>query len=367
MGADMADLLELMVARGASDLHLTSGSAPQLRIDGALVPVPGLDPLTPPESQRLAYSLLNEVQKQRFEEEHELDFSFGIQDLARFRCNLYRQRGAVAAAIRVLPHRLRSFADLGLPPVVQQLAERPKGLILVTGPTGSGKTTTLAAMIDKINTERSAHIVTVEDPIEFVHAHKRGLVNQREVAADTHSFRHALRAILRQDPDVVLIGEMRDLETIAAAMTLAEAGRLTLATLHTNSCAQTIHRVIDVFPPEQQDQVRSQLALVLEGVLSQTLVPRIGGGRAMALEVMVATPAIRNLIRENKVHQIYSAMQASGGLGMQTMNQALAALVKRRLITRELAVAQSMLPDELARMLGHAAPSPGGAPLPAVR
>ena len=352
MTIDMGHLLELLVSRGASDLHIASGSPPRLRVDGALSPLTEAEALTPPETQRLAYSLLSDAQKQQFEERQELDFAFGIPDLGRFRCNLYRDRGAVAAAIRGLPHRIRPFDELGLPAVVTHLADRPKGLILVTGPTGSGKSTTLAAMIDKINTERPAHIMTVEDPIEFVHSHKRSLVNQREIATDTRSFGNALRAILRQDPDVVLIGEMRDLETIAAALSLAESGHLTLGTLHTNSCAQTMHRVIDAFPPEQQDQIRAQLSLVLEGVLSQALIPRVGGGRAMALEVMVATPAIRNLIRESKVHQIYGTMQSSVGAGMQTMNASLAALVKRRVIRGEDAMACSMLPEELARLLG---------------
>ncbi len=353
MAVDITDLLRLMVKRGASDLHLTSGSCPLIRINGALTRLIEYDPLTPQETQRLAYSMLSEVQKQQFEEEHELDFSFGIQGLARFRCNIYFQRGAVGAAVRMLPYKIRSFQELELPPIVEQLADRPKGLILVTGATGTGKSTTLAAMIDKINIERSSHIVTVEDPIEFIHQHKKGIVNQREVFADTYSFKNALRSIVRQDPDVVLIGEMRDLETISAALTLSEAGRLTLATLHTNSCAQTIHRIIDAFPPSQQVQIRSQLSLVIEGVLSQSLLPRIGGGRVMALEVMVATPAVRHMMREGKIHQIYSAMQAGQKYGMQTMNHSLAELVRRRLITPEHAFSQSTLQDELARMLGY--------------
>ncbi|MFQ5946024.1 MAG: type IV pilus twitching motility protein PilT, partial [Anaerolineae bacterium] len=278
--------------------------------------------------------------------------SFGIQGLARFRCNVFRQRGAVGSAIRVIPFKILTFEDLGLPPVVTQLAERPKGLVLVTGPTGSGKSTTLAAMIDKINNERSEHIVTIEDPIEFVHQHKKCMINQREVASDTQSFTHALKYVLRQDPDVVLIGEMRDLETIAAALTIAETGHLTLATLHTNSCAQTMNRIIDVFPPHQQPQVRSQLSLVLEGVLSQALIPRADGtGRVMSLEVMINTPAIRNLIREEKIHQIYSAQQAGTKFGMQTMNQSLASLVQRHLITRDEAMNRTTLPDELSQLL----------------
>jgi twitching motility protein PilT len=360
MAADIGPLLELMVSRGASDLHIASGSPPRFRVDGALAPVPELPTLDALDAQRLIHSLLDQEQKAQLEEGHELDFAFGVPDLARFRCNVYRARGTVAAAVRILPHRLRSLEELGLPRLAGDLAQKPRGLILVTGPTGSGKSTTLAAMIDRINASRPAHIVTIEDPVEFLHPHKQSLVTQREVSSDSRSFRHALRALLRQDPDVVLIGEMRDLETVAAALTVAEAGRLTLGTLHTNSCAQTIHRVIDVFPPDQQDQIRAQLALVLEGVLSQALIPRIGGGRAMALESMVATPAIRNLIRENKVHQIYSVLQGSAGLGMQTLNASLAGLVKQRLISRADALANSALPDELARLLDLAPASGRG-------
>jgi twitching motility protein PilT len=340
-----------MIARGASDLHISTGTYPQIRLNGKLVPLTELEVLMPPDTQRLAYSVLNEGQKQKFEETNELDLSFGIQGLARFRCNVFRQRGAVAAAIRVIPFKIRSFEDLNLPPVVQQLADRPKGLVLVTGPTGSGKSTTLAAMVDRINGERTEHIMTIEDPIEFVHPHKKCLVNQREVFSDTHSFKNALKSILRQDPDVVLVGEMRDLETISAALTIAETGHLTLGTLHTNSCAQTINRIIDVFPTTQQPQVRAQLSLVLEGVLSQALVPKVGSGRVMALEIMVTTPAIRNLIREEKIHQIYSAMQAGQKFGMQTMNQSLAELVKKRLISREDALNRSTLPEELTQLL----------------
>jgi len=351
MAATMADLLQILVERGGSDLHLTTGTNPQIRIAGKLVPLSQFEPLTPQDTQRLAYSVLNEAQKQKFEEESELDLSFGIQGLARFRCNVYRQRGAVGAAIRLVPYKIRSFDELGLPKVVEEMAERPKGLVLVTGPTGSGKSTTLAAMVDKINNERSEHIVTIEDPIEFVHPHKKCVVNQREVFADTHSFKNALKSILRQDPDVVLVGEMRDLETIAAAITIAETGHLTLGTLHTNSCAQTINRIIDVFPTTQQAQVRAQLSLVLEGVFSQTLIPKIGGGRTMAMELMVVTPAIRNLIREEKVHQIYSAIQSGAKYGMQTMNQSLAELIRRRQISRDDGMNRSTLPEELAQLL----------------
>ncbi len=361
MAATMHDLLTLMIERGASDLHITTGTHPQIRLHGKLTPLSQFEMLTPQDTQRLAYSVLNEGQKQKFEEENELDLSFGIQGLARFRCNVYRQRGAVAAAIRVIPVKIRGFDELGLPAIVEQLAERPKGLILVTGPTGSGKSTTLAAMVDKVNSERAEHIVTIEDPIEFVHQHKKCMVNQREVFSDTHSFKNALKSILRQDPDVVLVGEMRDLETISAALTIAETGHLTLGTLHTNSCAQTINRIIDVFPTSQQGQVRAQLSLVLEGVLSQQLIPTADGrGRAMSLEIMVATPAIRNLIREEKIHQIYSAMQAGQKFGMQTMNQSLSELVQKRRISREEALNRSTLPEELAGLLGSAGSS--GAP-----
>jgi twitching motility protein PilT len=352
MAATMHDLLSLMVERGASDLHITTGTYPQVRLNGKLAPLSQFEQLTPQDTQRLAYSVLNEAQKQKFEEESELDLSFGIQGMARFRCNVYRQRGAIACAIRVIPVKIRGFHELGLPPIVEQLAERPKGLILVTGPTGSGKSTTLAAMVDKINSERSEHIVTIEDPIEFVHQHKKCLVNQREVFSDTQSFKDALKRILRQDPDVVLVGEMRDLETIAAALTIAETGHLTLGTLHTNSCAQTMNRIIDVFPTSQQDQVRAQLSLVLEGVFCQQLVPTLDGrGRAMAMEILVATPAIRNLIREEKIHQIYSAMQAGQKFGMQTMNQSLLTLVQHGTIARDEALNRTMDPQELTQLL----------------
>src|SRR5437899_11398292 len=360
MAATMHDLLQIMIDRGASDLHITTSTYPQILVSGKLVQLTEFEQLTPQDTQRLAYSVLNEAQKQKFEEENELDLSFGIQNLARFRCNVYRERGAVAAAIRVVPFKIRSFDDLNLPPIVRQLADRPKGLILVTGPTGSGKSTTLAAMIDKISSERSEHIMTIEDPIEFVHPHKKCLVNQREIFADTHSFKGALKSILRQDPDVVLVGEMRDLETIGAALTIAETGHLTLATLHTNSCAQTMNRIIDVFPTEQQSQVRAQLSLVLEGVLSQQLIPKVGGGRVMSMEIMVATPAIRNLIREEKIHQVYSAIGTGSKYGLQTMNQSLLTLIQRRKISREEALNRTTNPDELLQLLSGPSPGPSG-------
>ena len=357
MAASLQDLLTVMVERGASDLHLSCGTYPQIRVNGSLEALEAFETLMPSDTQRLIYSMLTEAQQQHLEKGNDLDLSFGIEHLARFRCNVYRQRGAVGSAIRVIPYKIRTFDELSLPQIVQQLADRPKGLILVTGPTGSGKSTTLAAMIDKVNNERHEHIMTIEDPIEFVHPHKQCLVNQREVFADTHSFTKALKSILRQDPDVVLVGEMRDLETIAAALTIAETGHLTFGTLHTNSCAQTMNRIIDVFPTTQQAQVRAQLALVLEGVLSQTLIPKIGGGRVMALEIMVATPAIRNLIREEKIHQVYSAIATGQKFGMQTMNQSLADLVKRRLITKEDALNRSTLVEELLQLLAHEGPA----------
>jgi twitching motility protein PilT len=360
-GLNLQQLLKAMVEKGASDLHLTTGSPPQLRIDGDLVPLRA-NPLSPVETKQLCYSVLTDSQKLRFEEDWELDFSFGVRGMARFRGNLFMQRGAVGGAFRTIPFQIRSFGDLGLPPVFEELCNKPRGLVLVTGPTGSGKSTTLAAMIDKINTERHEHIVTIEDPIEYLHAHKNCLINQREVGADTNSFKKALKYILRQDPDVVLIGEMRDLETIEAALVTAETGHLVFATLHTNSAAQTINRIIDVFPPNQQSQIRAQLSFVLEGVIAQTLIPKADGkGRVPALEVMVPNAAIRNLIREDKIHQIYSQMQiGQGKSGMQTMNQSLAALYLRRLISLEEAVTHSSEPDELQQIIASGGVQPGG-------
>ena len=354
MAATLNELLRTMVDQGGSDLHVTTNSPPQIRVDGVLRPL-NHEPLTPTQTKQLAYSILTDNQKHRLEEDLEIDFSFGIKGLARFRANVYHQRGAIGAAFRQIPYEIRSFRELGLPPVLEKLCEKPRGLILVTGPTGSGKSTTLATMIDKVNRERHEHIVTIEDPIEYLHQHKGCVINQREVGADTQSFKNALKYILRQDPDVVLIGEMRDLETIEAALTVAETGHLAFATLHTNSCVQTINRIVDVFPPYQQAQVRAQLSFVLEGVLCQALLPRANGpGRAMALEVMVPNAAIRNLIREDKIHQIYSAMQVGQEkFGMQTMNQSLASLYQRRMISVDTAMARSSDLDELRNMIGQ--------------
>jgi len=345
--------LREMVERGASDLHITVAAPPMIRLHGHLTPL-AHPPLSGTDTKNLCYSLLTEGQKKKFEEQNELDFSFGIRGCSRFRGNLYLQKGSVGGAFRMIPHETPQLHQLGLPPAVAELTKLPRGLVLVTGPTGSGKSTTLAAMIDKINRERHDHIVSVEDPIEFVHEHKGCLVNQREVFADTNSFAEALKHVLRQDPDIVLIGEMRDLETIEAALVVAETGHLVFSTLHTNSAVQTINRVIDVFPPHQQAQVRAQLSLVLQGVISQQLLVRKDGkGRCLAAEVMIPNPAIRNLIREEKVHQIYSQMQVGQSkFGMQTMSQALVALVQRNLITPEDAVARAVEPDEVRSMLG---------------
>ena len=354
MTASLSDLLRKMLEMSGSDLHITTNSPPQVRVHGHLQPL-DMPPLTPAETKQLAYSVLTDAQKHRFEENLELDFSFGLKGLARFRGNLFNQRGATAAVFRVIPFEIKSFQQLGLPPVVTKLCEKPRGLILVTGPTGSGKSTTLAAMIDKINTERHEHIITIEDPIEFVHQNKNCLVNQRELHADTKSFSDALRAALREDPDVVLIGEMRDLETIESALRIAETGHLTFGTLHTNSASSTINRVIDVFPAHQQPQIRAQLSLVLEGILCQALLPKVGGaGRCMAMEILVPNAAIRNLIREDKIHQIYSAMQSGQDkFGMQTFNQSLATLYFQKQITLEIALQRSSLQDELQEMINR--------------
>src|SRR5215204_18981 len=351
--ATLPELLKTLVDHNGSDLHLTTNTPPQIRVHGKLQTL-DLPLLGPVETKALAYSVLTDAQKKRFEETLELDFSFGIKGLARFRCNVFNQRGAVGAVYRLIPEKIRSFEDLGLPAVLSKLAERPRGLVLVTGPTGSGKSTSLAAMIDKINRERHGHILTIEDPIEFIHPHQSCLVNQREVHSDTQSFSMALRAALREDPDVVLIGEMRDLETVESALRIAETGHLTFGTLHTNSAAQTINRIVDVFPAHQQPQIRAQLSLVLEGIVCQALLPKIGGGRVVALEILVPTPAIRNLIREDKVHQIYSAMQTGQEkVGMQTMNQALATLYQQKKITLDAALTTSSNRDELQDLINR--------------
>jgi twitching motility protein PilT len=361
--ATLPDLLKQAVEKGASDLHLSIGSPPQCRVHGELEKMAPHAELSPTDTKSLTYAVLTDAQKKRFEETKELDFSFGIRGLARFRCNMFNQKGAVGAVYRQIPERIRAFDELGLPAVLAKMAERPRGLVLVTGPTGSGKSTTLAAMIDKINIERHGHILTVEDPIEYLHQHKNCLINQRELHSDTDSFSNALRAALREDPDVVLIGEMRDLETVESALRIAETGHLTFGTLHTNSAASTINRIIDVFPSHQQSQIRTQLSLVIEGIVCQALLPRADGkGRVVSLEILVPTAGIRNLIREDKVHQIYSAMQTGQEkLGMQTMNQSLATLYFKRQITLDTAMTASSNRDELQEMINRGAGVVAGA------
>ena len=342
-----------MHERNASDLHLTVGSPPQLRVDGRLMRT-DMEPLTAELTKKLAYSIMNEKQRKKFEETWEVDLSFGIENLSRFRCNVFVQRGNVAAAIRQIPYKIESFQELGLPKVIASLANLPRGLVLVTGPTGSGKSTTLAALIDKVNRERYTHILTVEDPIEYLHRHECSIVNQREVHTDTTSFSSALKYALREDPDVVLIGEMRDLETVESALNISETGHLAYATLHTNSCAESINRIVDVFPVNQQEQVRVTLSFVLQAVVSQQLIPKIGGGRVPALEIMICTPAIRAVIRDDKVHQIYSLIQAGQKYGMRTMNQSLADLYLARKITMGDAVGRSSNPQELNDLISRA-------------
>jgi twitching motility protein PilT len=351
---NLRQLLEEMIERDASDLHITAGERPKLRIDGEITNSRIDYVMSPKDTLTLAYSVLTENQKKRFEMEDELDFSFGIQNLARFRGNCFKQRGCVSMAIRQIPFSIKTFQDLGLPNVIAKMAEKPRGLVLVTGPTGSGKSTTLAAMIDKINRERRGHIITVEDPIEFIHRHQGCIVNQREVGTDTKSFQMALKYALREDPDVILVGEMRDLETIQAALTIAETGHLAFATLHTNSAAEAINRMIDVFPSHQQSQVRAQLAFVLEGIITQTLLAKAKGrGRAMAAEILVVTPAIRALIRDDKIHQIYSSMQSGKKFGMQTLNDALYGLYMSREVSAEECLRVSGDPNEFLRMIGQ--------------
>jgi twitching motility protein PilT len=366
MPVNLRALLEEMIEKDASDLHLVAGERPKLRVDGDITNASSEEVMTPKDTLSLAYSVLTENQKKRFETESELDFSFGIQNLARFRGNVFKQRGCVSVVIRQIPFSVKTFQELGLPQVAAQLADRPRGLVLVTGPTGSGKSTTLAAMIDKINKELKGHIITVEDPIEFIHRHQACIVNQREVGTDTNSFQAALKYALRQDPDVVLIGEMRDLETIQAALTIAETGHLAFATLHTNSAAESINRIIDVFPSHQQSQVRAQLAFVLEGVLTQTLLQRAKGrGRVMAAEIMICTPAIRALIRDDKVHQIESSMQAGKKYGMQTLNDALYQLYMGREVTKDECLRVTSKPNDFLRSIGEAPPDDKEIPTPA--
>jgi twitching motility protein PilT len=356
-------LLKTMAEKGASDMHITTGTPPLLRIDGSVLPLK-LPPLGPVETKQLCYSILTDEQKLEFEKNNELDLSFGVKGLSRFRANLFVQRGAVAGAFRTIPFKVMSFEELGLPKVVAELTDKPNGLVWVTGPTGSGKSTTLASIVDKINSEQRLHIITIEDPIEFLHPHKLSVVNQREIGSDTASFKQALKYVLRQDPDVVLVGEMRDLETIEAALTIAETGHLVFATLHTNSAISSINRIVDVFPPHQQQQIRSKLSFVLMGVITQTLLPKLDQpGRACAMEIMVPNPAIRNLIREDKIHQIYSQMQVGQDkFGMQTMNQSLYSLFTRRIISLEDAMSRSLEPDELRMMIERGAAGGLGTP-----
>lgn len=356
---NLRDLLQEMIDKRASDLHITAGIPPMLRIDGVILKTTH-SVVTPDVSKQIAYSVLTEEQQKRFENEKELDFSFGIQGLSRFRANVYVQRGVTSIAIRQIPFEILDFKTLGLPSVVEDFARKQKGLILVTGPTGCGKSTSLASIIDKINKERKAHVITIEDPIEYIHQHRNCIVNQREVKGDTVTFASALKHILRQDPDVILIGEMRDLETMAAALTIAETGHLVLATLHTNSTFESINRIVDAFPPTQQAQVRAQLAFVLEGVITQQLVPHLSGkGRILVAEVMVCTPAIRATIRDDKIHQIYGLMQAGHKFGMQTMNQAFFQAYVDRKIALDEAMRRSHDPIELEQMLGERSGMPG--------
>jgi twitching motility protein PilT len=365
MPVNLRALLEEMIEKDASDLHIVAGERPKLRVDGDITSATSDEVLTPKDTLSLAYSVLTENQKKRFETDNELDFSFGIQNLARFRGNVFKQRGCVSVVIRQIPFNVKTFNDLGLPAVVAHLADKPRGLVLVTGPTGSGKSTTLAAMIDKINKELAGHIITVEDPIEFIHRHQKCIVNQREVGTDTNSFSAALKYALRQDPDVVLVGEMRDLETTSSALTIAETGHLAFATLHTNSAAESINRIIDIFPAHQQTQIRTQLSFVLEGVVTQTLLQKAKGkGRVMAAEILVVTPAIRALIRDDKVEQIPSMMQAGKKHGMQTLNDALYQLYMNREVIKEECLRVSSNPNEFLRMIGEAPMDEKDGPVP---
>jgi len=349
------DLLEQMVARNASDLHVTTNTAPAIRVRGSIMHLDGYEPLTSEDTQQLLYRILSSERQKQLEIKRQLDFSHSIPGLARFRVNVYFQRESIGAAFRLIPDELKTLEELGIPPSLHQLAERPRGIVLVTGPTGSGKSTTLAALIDEINRNRAEHILTIEDPIEFLHRHKKCIVNQREIGPDATSFAEALKAALRQDPDVILVGEMRDLETISTALTAAETGHLVFGTLHTQSAPSTIDRIIDVFPPEQQEQVRIMIAMSLQGVVTQTLLPTAdGSGRVPALEILLPDDAVRNLIRQGKVEQIYSVMQTNTKRGMQTMEQALAHLIEHRVVTFDDGLSRSSRPEQLIGLLERA-------------
>src|SRR3954447_1036159 len=354
---DFADVITRMTEERASDVHLSPGYPPAIRVRGRIVPVDGYSELTPQQTRDTVYSLLNDDQRKRFESHKQLDLAYAVPGVSRFRVNCFFQRGSISAAFRRIPHEIPQLEELGLPAILEDLTRKPRGFILVTGPTGSGKSTSLAAMIDIINREREEHILTIEDPIEFLHQHKRCIVNQREIGADAEDFSMALTSALREDPDVILVGEMRDLDTMATALTAAETGHLVFATLHTQSTAQTIDRIIDIFPAAQQSQVRMQLSIGLQGIVTQQLLPTAdGSGRVVGCEVLVPTPAVRNLIREGKTHQIYSAIQTSGALGMQTMDAHLAQLVRMGRITRKLAEQRASVPEELKRLLGNVGP-----------
>jgi twitching motility protein PilT len=353
MSIDFSAVLGQMVEVKASDVHLSPGMQPAMRVRGRITPLDEFEILTPQDTREIVYSLLNDAQRKRFENERQLDFAYAIPGVARFRVNVFFQRGAISAAFRLIPTEIASLEDLGLPPVLSEFTTKPRGFVLFTGPTGSGKSTSLAALVDMINREREDHILTIEDPIEFLHRHRKCIVNQREIGADATDFSSALKSALREDPDVILVGEMRDLETISTALTAAETGHLVFATLHTQSTAQTVDRIIDVFPPHQQHQVRMQLSIALQGIVTQQLLPTAdGSGRVCASEVLIPTPAIRSLIREGKTHQIYSALQTSGARGMQTMDSHMAQLVRQGKITRQLAEERASVPEELKRLLG---------------
>ena len=360
---DFADVLTRMAKERASDVHLSPGFPPAIRVRGRIVPLEEYGKLDPQHTRDTVYGLLNDDQRKRFESNKQLDLAYAVPGVARFRVNCFFQRGSISAAFRRIPHQVPNLSELGLPPVIEEFTKKPRGFVLVTGPTGSGKSTSLAAMIDIINAERKEHILTIEDPIEFLHSHKSCIVNQREIGADADDFSLALKAALREDPDVILVGEMRDLETMSTALTAAETGHLVFATLHTQSTAQTVDRIIDVFPAEQQKQVRMQLSIALQGIVTQQLLPTAdGSGRVVGCEILMPTPAVRNLIREGKTHQIYSTIQTSGALGMQTMDAHLAQLVRAGRITRKLAEQRASVPEELKRLLGPAQPQMPGQP-----